>query len=106
MRRFPRIATFAIVFSLILLVAFWGGRHEFPARLSAAHWSGGCTRTWMAYVPVKPQAHPALMIALQSSMGTAEQARHVYGYDFDLFAEEHGCKTNSSCSPAADHTLA
>jgi polyhydroxybutyrate depolymerase len=51
---------------------------------------GGRTRTWITYVPAKPQAHPALVIVLHPSMGTAEQARQVYGYGFDLLAEKHG----------------
>jgi polyhydroxybutyrate depolymerase len=51
---------------------------------------GGRTRSWIAYLPAKPAAHPALVIALHSSMGTGEQARAGYGYDFDLLADQHG----------------
>src|SRR4051794_19182995 len=49
---------------------------------------GGGARTWIAYGPVETQGHPGLVIALDSSMGTAEQARQVYGYDCDLLGEE------------------
>jgi polyhydroxybutyrate depolymerase len=38
----------------------------------------------------KPVAHPALVIALHPSMGTAEKARAAYGYDFDLLADQYG----------------
>ena len=98
MRGCLKIASF-IVLPLIIFagLAFWALRHKLPAepqlpgkveRGALEH--GGRTRTWIAFVPTKPQAHPALVIALHSSMGTAEQARQVYGYDFDLLAEKHG----------------
>ncbi|HEY1337151.1 MAG TPA: PHB depolymerase family esterase [Bryobacteraceae bacterium] len=99
MRRFLKIAALTI---LILLIGFVGVallalRHQLPPepplpgkieRGALQH--GGRTRTWIAYAPVKPPAHPAIVIALHASMGTAKQARQVYGYDFDLLAEEHG----------------
>jgi len=78
-------------------VAFWGLRHKLPPepplpgkleRGELEH--GGHTRTWIAYVPTKLRAHPALVIALHGSMSTAQQARRVYGYDFDLLAQAHG----------------
>ncbi len=47
-------------------------------------------RSWIAYVPAKPAIHPALVIVLHSSMGTAERARASFGYDFDLLADQHG----------------
>lgn len=51
---------------------------------------GGRTRTWIAYVPDRPQPHPALLIVLHASMGTGERARQVFGYDFDLLADRQG----------------
>jgi polyhydroxybutyrate depolymerase len=51
---------------------------------------GGRVRTWMAYVPAQPAAHPALVIALHGSMGSGGQARAAFGYDFDLLAERYG----------------
>ena len=51
---------------------------------------GGRTRTWLAYVPAKPTRAPALVIVLHGSMGTAAQARAVYGYDFDRLADRDG----------------
>ena len=99
MRKRLKIAASTIV---VLLVAFaglasWGLRHELPPKPQlpgkverGALEHGGRTRTWIAYVPAKPQAHPALVIVLHGSMGTGEHARQVFGYDFDLLAEEHG----------------
>src|SRR5690349_6634613 len=99
MRRFLKIA--ALTLGILLVgfgaLAFLALRHRLPPepplpgkieRGALEH--GGRRRTWVAYVPVKPQAHPSLVIALHASMGTAQQARQVYGYDFDLLAEEHG----------------
>ncbi len=51
---------------------------------------GGRTRSWIAYLPMKPALHPALVIVLHSSMGSGQQARAMYGYDFDLLADQHG----------------
>jgi len=51
---------------------------------------GGRTRTWIAYLPARAATHPALVIALHSSMGTGERARASFGYDFDLLADQHG----------------
>jgi polyhydroxybutyrate depolymerase len=99
MRRFFKIAFLAVIVSLVAFagLGFAALRHTFPAEpklpgkvVRGALDHGGRTRTWMAYVPAKLQAHPALVIALHSSMGSAERARQVYGYDFDLLAEEHG----------------
>jgi polyhydroxybutyrate depolymerase len=87
---------------LLILVLFTGAvllafRHTFPPepRLpgkveSGELQHGGRIRTWITYVPSKPAAHPSLVIALHSSMGTAQGARQFYGYDFDLLAEESG----------------
>ena len=99
MRRFFKIAVLAIVLPLVVFagLALWALRHQLPPepqlpgkveRGALDH--GGRRRTWIAYVPTKLQAHPALVIALHASMGTAEQVRQVYGYDFDLLTEEHG----------------
>ena len=99
MRKFLKIASLTIVLALIVFagLAFWALRYELPTKPQlpgkverGALEQGGRTRTWIAYVPAKLQAHPALVIALHGSMGSAEQVRHVYGYDFDLLAEEHG----------------
>jgi polyhydroxybutyrate depolymerase len=99
MGRWVKNVALAIVLPLIVFasLAFWALRHELPPepQLSGkvergALQHGGRTRTWIAYVPAKPQAHPVLVIVLHGSMGSGEQARHVYGYDFDLLAEKHG----------------
>lgn len=99
MRRLLKIAFLAVVVPLIIVagLGFWALRHTLPPEPQlpgnverGALQHGGRTRTWIAYVPAKPHAHPALVIALHASMGTARQARQVYGYDFDLLAEEHG----------------
>jgi polyhydroxybutyrate depolymerase len=99
MRGCLKVAFWAIVLPLIVLVglAFWALRSKLPSepqlpgkveRGALEH--DGRTRTWIAYVPTKPQAHPALVIVLHPSMGTAMQTRQIYGYDFDLLAEKHG----------------
>jgi polyhydroxybutyrate depolymerase len=51
---------------------------------------GGRTRTWIAYLPPRPAAHPALLLVLHASMGTGERVRAVFGYDFDLLADREG----------------
>jgi polyhydroxybutyrate depolymerase len=99
LRRILKIVFLAIVLPLIVLggLAFWGLRQKLPPepqlpgkieRGALTH--GGRTRTWIAYIPTKPQPHPPLVIALHGSMGTARQVRQAYGYDFDRLAEEHG----------------
>ena len=50
----------------------------------------GRERTWIAYVPARLAEHPALVVALHGSMGTGEQVREVYGYDFDELADRQG----------------
>jgi polyhydroxybutyrate depolymerase len=50
----------------------------------------GRERTWIAYVPARLAEHPALVVALHGSMGTGEQVRKAYGYDFDELADRHG----------------
>ncbi len=99
MRKWLKIAAVGVVVVLIAFagLALFALRNELPLKPQLPgkvetgrldH--GGRTRTWIAYVPAKLQAHPALVIALHGSMGTGERARRVYGYDFDLLAEEHG----------------
>lgn len=93
-----KIGLFAVVALVVLAgLAIWSLRASLPSEPKlpgsvepGSLEFGGHTRTWIAYVPAKLQAHPALVIALHGSMGTAEQARRVFGYDFDLLAEEHG----------------
>ena len=91
---FLSIALAAVAFAGL---AFWALRHSSPPmpklpgkieRGALEH--GGRVRTWIAYLPAKPAAHPALVIALHGSMGTGEHARAAYGYDFDLLADRHG----------------
>ena len=91
---FLSIALAAVAFAGL---AFWALRHSMPPmpKLSGkiergALEHGGRVRTWIAYLPAKPAAHPALVIALHGSMGTGEHARAAYGYDFDLLADRHG----------------
>ena len=98
MRRWLKIAALGIV---VLFIAFAGfallalrnklpPKPQLPGNVETGTLEhGGRTRTWIAYVPAKPQAHPALVIALHGSMGTGQRVRQVYGYDFDLLAEEH-----------------
>jgi polyhydroxybutyrate depolymerase len=99
MRRFLKTAALSIALAAAVLagLAFWALRHSSPPmpKLSGniergALEHGGRMRTWIAYLPAKPGARPALVIALHGSMGTAEQARAAYGYDFDLLADQQG----------------
>ena len=99
MRGCLKIASLVMVLPLLVFagLALWALRSKLPAEPSlpgkverGALEHGGRTRTWIAYVSTKPQAHPALVIALHGSMGTAAQARQHYGDDFDLLAEKHG----------------
>src|SRR5260221_11532260 len=78
-------------------LAFWASQHSLPPKPTllgqvehGALEHGGRTRTWVAYLPAKPATHPALVIALHGSMGTGQQVREVFGYDFDLLADQHG----------------
>jgi polyhydroxybutyrate depolymerase len=99
MRRYLATAFLSIGLLAVAFAAFvvWALRHSDPplpaltGRIEhGALEHGGRTRTWIAYVPAKTAAHPPLVIALHSSMGTGEQARAAYGYDFDLLADRHG----------------
>lgn len=99
MRRFLKTAflSIALVAVIFAALAFWALRHSLPPmpklRGNIEHGAlehGGRVRTWIAYLPAKPAIRPALVIALHGSMGTAEQARSAYGYDFDLLADQNG----------------
>jgi polyhydroxybutyrate depolymerase len=77
-------------------LACWGLRHSEPPLpvLSGQIERGtiehdGRTRSWRAYVPIKRAPSPPLVIVLHSSMGSAQQAREMFGYDFDVLADEH-----------------
>ena len=93
-----KIAVLVIALVVVLAgLAFWGLRSSLPPmptlpgkveRGTLEH--GGRTRTWIAYVPAKVAAHPALVLALHPSMGTGAQVRAEYGYDFDLLADQKG----------------
>ena len=99
MRKFLKKAFLTIAFVVLAVACFalWAlpaslppkplltGRIEYGA---LQH--GERTRTWIAYLPAKSMAHPALIIALHGSMGSAEQVRQVFGYDFDLLADRQG----------------
>jgi polyhydroxybutyrate depolymerase len=97
-RGYLKIAFLSIGLSATVFagLAFWALQHSYPPMPELAgkieHGAlehGGRTRTWIAYLPAKPATHPALVIALHSSMGTGEQARAGFGYDFDLLADQH-----------------
>src|SRR4051812_1928497 len=91
------LVSMATAAAMVAGLAFWGLRHSEPPmpalpgtieRGALEH--GGRTRTWMAYLPARAAAHPALVIALHGSMGSGQQARAAFGYDFDLLAEQLG----------------
>ncbi|HXT52629.1 MAG TPA: PHB depolymerase family esterase [Thermoanaerobaculia bacterium] len=99
MRRYLKIVSLSMVSAAGLAagLAFLGLRQSLPPmpkllgkieRGALEH--GGRRRTWIAYLPPKPAAHPAVLIALHSSIGSGEQARAGFGYDFDLLADRHG----------------
>ncbi|HTG33084.1 MAG TPA: PHB depolymerase family esterase [Thermoanaerobaculia bacterium] len=99
MRRFLKIAflSIALIVAVFAGLAFWALRSSLPPmpKLSGkiergALEDGGRMRSWIAYLPAKPATHLALVIALHGSMGSAEQARAAYGYDFDLLADQQG----------------
>jgi polyhydroxybutyrate depolymerase len=99
MRRFVKIALTSIA-AIVLLVGglgVWGLPGSYPPkpnltgqieRGTLEH--GGRTRSWIAYVPAKPAPHPQLIVALHASLGTGQQLREVFGYDFDLLADQEG----------------
>lgn len=97
MRRRSVALSIAIAAAVLAGLAVWALQGSLPPmpplpgkieRGSLEH--GGRTRTWIAYLPAQPAAHPAVVIALHGSMGTGAQARAAFGYDFDLLAERHG----------------
>ena len=99
MRRFLKHALTLIGLAVLAVVGFalWGLPHTLPPKPLLAGkvergtlQHGGLSRTWIAYVPAKLAEHPALVIALHGSMGSGEQVREVYGYDFDRLADQHG----------------
>jgi polyhydroxybutyrate depolymerase len=99
MRRFLKIALLSVVLlaALIAGFAFLALRQSFPPLPAMSGNTergtldqGGRTRSWIAYVPAKPAPRPALVVVLHGSMGSAEQARKYFGYDFDVLADRHG----------------
>jgi polyhydroxybutyrate depolymerase len=87
----------AIIVLVVAAFALWAVPHSFPPMPELAgqieHGAlqhDGRKRTWIAYVPAKPAPHPALVIVLHGSMGTGQQAREYFGYDFDVLADRHG----------------
>jgi polyhydroxybutyrate depolymerase len=87
----------AMAAAVLVFLGFWAFRHSYPPRPALLgriergeleH--GGRARTWIAYVPEKRAARPALVIALHGSMGSGAQARETFGYDFDQLADHHG----------------
>lgn len=100
MRRFLKTALVSIALAAVAFVAlaFWALQQSampMPSLSGAVERGtltiGGHTRSWLAYLPVRLQPHPAVVIVLHGSMGSATQARAEYfGYDFDLLADRHG----------------
>ncbi|MEP6872569.1 MAG: PHB depolymerase family esterase [Anaerolineaceae bacterium] len=99
MRRVLRVALAVIGITAVAVptLAYWALRHSYPPmpvlggqleRGTMPH--SGRTRSWFAYVPAKRRPAPALVMVLHSSMGSAQQAREMYGYDFDVLADQHG----------------
>jgi polyhydroxybutyrate depolymerase len=91
------VAVVVLVAAGVASLAYWALRQSLPPmpvlegqieQGTLLH--GGRTRSWRAYVPVSPAASPALVIVLHSSMGSGQQAREMFGYDFDLLADRHG----------------
>lgn len=87
----------ALVASAAAGLAVWGLRQTTPPRpvLTGRVESGvldhaGRRRSWSAYVPAIPAPAPALVVVLHASMGSAAQAREMFGHDFDLLADRHG----------------
>lgn len=91
------LLSLALVAALFAAVAFWALQHTSPPKpeLSGTIEPGelqhdGRSRTWIAYLPAQRAPHPALVIVLHGSMGSGEQARVDFGYDFDVLADRHG----------------
>lgn len=99
MRRVLKIAfaTIGITATAVVGLAFWGLCESHPPmpKLAGQIEQGtmqhdGRARSWIAYAPAKRAASPALVVVLHSSMGTAQQARQAFAYDFDELADQHG----------------
>jgi polyhydroxybutyrate depolymerase len=99
MRRVLKIAfaTIGISVAVVVGLAFWGLRESHPPMPELAgqieHGTmqhDGRSRSWVAYAPAKRAESPALVVVLHSSMGTAQQARQAFAYDFDVLADQHG----------------
>ncbi len=99
MRKVLKVASLALALSVIAFagLTYWGLPSKLPSKPQlpgtverGALEHGGRTRTWFAYVSTRLQAHPTLVIALHASMSSAGRVRQIFGYDFDLLAEEHG----------------
>jgi polyhydroxybutyrate depolymerase len=98
MRRVVKTALTTVGVTAILVATFavWGLPQSYPdlpaltgriERGGMQH--GGRARSWIIYVPAERAPSPALVIVLHSSMGTGQQARQVFGYDFDVLADRH-----------------
>jgi polyhydroxybutyrate depolymerase len=99
MRRFLKTASLTIGLGSVAVagLALWALRASYPPVPALAgrieHGTlehDGRTRSWIAYLPARPATSPALVIVLHASMGTSQQARQIYGYDFDLLADQQG----------------
>ncbi len=99
MHRFLKWALWSIALAVAASagIAFWALQHSDPLlptltgtleRGTLPH--GGRSRSWIAYVPAKTEAHPSLVIVLHGSMGGGQQARVAFGYDFDVLADRQG----------------
>jgi polyhydroxybutyrate depolymerase len=92
------LSSLALVVAVFAVFAFWALQHTSPEKpeLSGRIEPGelqhdGRSRSWIAYLPAQLAPHPALVIVLHGSMGSAQQARaDAFGYDFDLLADRHG----------------
>lgn len=91
------LVTLGLAALVVAAVAVWGLRHSYPPRPvlagqieRGARQLGGRARSWIVYVPTRRAPSPALVVVLHSSMGTGQQVREVFGYDFDVLADRHG----------------
>lgn len=99
MRRAAKHALVALGLAAALVagLAVWALRASYPARPALAGriepgtlQHAGRARSWVAYVPARRAASPALVVVLHASMGTGPQARQAFGYDFDALADRDG----------------
>lgn len=91
------LAIIGVSATAIAGTAFWALRQTYPSMpaltgrlVPGTLQHGGIARSWLAYVPPNKESHPALVVVLHSSMGTAQEARAMFGYDFDVMADRHG----------------